>query len=90
MRIRFAEVLSLHRSQPQGVSFDVGADGETISWQKWRFRCCFDVREGMVLRNVTYDGRPVFYRMALSEMMVPYGASGRQPGFPTAMQGRSC
>ncbi|GJN94178.1 hypothetical protein Rhopal_007252-T1 [Rhodotorula paludigena] len=63
----------LHISQPQGVSFDVGADGETISWQKWRFRCCFDVREGMVLRNVTYDGRPVFYRMALSEMMVPYG-----------------
>lgn len=27
----------------------------------------------MILRNVVYDGRPLFYRMALSEMTVPYG-----------------
>ncbi|KAL8277071.1 hypothetical protein RQP46_010499 [Phenoliferia psychrophenolica] len=63
----------LHISQPEGVSFTVGSDGETIKWQKWSFRVTFDVREGMVLRNVVYDGRPLFYRMALSEMTVPYG-----------------
>ncbi|KAK4702051.1 hypothetical protein P7C70_g4176, partial [Phenoliferia sp. Uapishka_3] len=63
----------LHISQPEGVSFTVGLDGETIKWQKWSFRVTFDVREGMVLRNVVYDGRPLFYRMALSEMTVPYG-----------------
>lgn len=27
----------------------------------------------MILRNVKYDGRPIFYRVALSEMTVPYG-----------------
>ncbi|POY74648.1 putative Primary-amine oxidase [Rhodotorula taiwanensis] len=63
----------LHISQPEGVSFRIAPDGETITWQKWSFRCCFDVREGMILRNVCYDGRPLFYRMALSEMTVPYG-----------------
>lgn len=64
----------LHIVQPEGVSFTIADDGETINWQKWSFKCCFDVREGMILRNVCYDGRPVFYRMALSEMTVPYGA----------------
>ncbi|BGP32212.1 hypothetical protein JCM10296v2_003992 [Rhodotorula toruloides] len=63
----------LHIVQPEGVSFTIADDGETIHWQKWSFKCCFDVREGMILRNVCYDGRPVFYRMALSEMTVPYG-----------------
>jgi primary-amine oxidase len=27
----------------------------------------------MVLHDVTFDGRPVFYRLSLSEMFVPYG-----------------
>ncbi|KAM0756094.1 primary amine oxidase [Meredithblackwellia eburnea MCA 4105] len=63
----------LHISQPEGVSFRIGADGESYYWQKWSFRVCFDVREGIILRNVVYDGRPVFYRIALSEMTVPYG-----------------
>ncbi|CAG8947675.1 unnamed protein product [Penicillium salamii] len=57
--------------QPQGPSFHI--DGQLVSWQKWRFRVGFNVREGMVLYNVTYDGRNVFYRLALSEMTVPYG-----------------
>ncbi|ORY81288.1 primary amine oxidase [Leucosporidium creatinivorum] len=63
----------LHISQPEGVSFTIADDGETVKWQKWEFRVCFDVREGMILRNVKYDGRPIFYRLALSEMTVPYG-----------------
>lgn len=60
-------------TQPEGVSFTFEDDGETVNWQKWRFRVSFDVREGIILRNVTYDGRVLFYRMALSEMTVPYG-----------------
>lgn len=39
----------------------------------------FDLREGMILRNVKYDGRPIFYRFATSEMTVPYG-DPRSPG----------
>ncbi|CAG7917674.1 unnamed protein product [Penicillium olsonii] len=57
--------------QPQGPSFNV--EGQLVEWQKWRFRVGFNVREGMVLYNVTYDRRNVFYRLALSEMTVPYG-----------------
>lgn len=57
--------------QPEGASFNV--DGQEVSWQKWKFRVGFNYREGMVLYNVTHDGRNVFYRLALSEMTVPYG-----------------
>lgn len=57
--------------QPEGPSFAL--DGNVVSWQKWRFRVGFNNREGLVLYNVTYDGRNVLYRMAVSEMTVPYG-----------------
>ena len=57
--------------QPEGPSFNL--DGHLVEWQKWKFRVGFNAREGMVLYNVTYDGRNVFYRLALSEMTVPYG-----------------
>lgn len=59
-------------SQPEGVSFRVSED-EVVEWQKWRFHLDFNWREGVVLRDVTYDGRPVFYRLSLAEMTVPYG-----------------
>ncbi|KAF4468704.1 primary-amine oxidase [Fusarium albosuccineum] len=57
--------------QPQGASFNV--DGQLVEWQKWRFRVGFNYREGLVLYNVTYHKRNVFYRLSLSEMTVPYG-----------------
>lgn len=61
-------------SQPEGVSFKV--NGNEIDWQKWNLRISFNYREGLVLHNVSYqDGderRPLFYRMSLSEMVVPY------------------
>ena len=63
-------------SQPQGVSFKV--HGELVEWQKWSFRLTFNYREGVVLRDVRYDGRPTFYRLALAEMTVPY-ADPRSP-----------
>ncbi|EFX05222.1 copper amine oxidase [Grosmannia clavigera kw1407] len=58
--------------QPCGPSFDVSAD-RIVRWQKWEMRVGFNYREGVVLRDVRYDGRPLFYRISLSEMCVPYG-----------------
>ncbi|KZF19168.1 hypothetical protein L228DRAFT_215185 [Xylona heveae TC161] len=57
--------------QPQGASFNI--DGHLITWQKWRLRLGFNWREGMVLHDVTYDGRELFHRLSLSELFVPYG-----------------
>jgi primary-amine oxidase len=57
--------------QPEGPSFSV-QDENMVSWQKWRFRVRSTYREGLVLQNVTYDGRNVLYRLAVSEMSVPY------------------
>ncbi|CEI61777.1 Copper amine oxidase 1 [Fusarium venenatum] len=62
--------------QPEGPSFSVTPVGETgniVSWQKWNFFVGFNQREGMVLYNVKYDNRPLFYRLSLSDMSVPYG-----------------
>ncbi|KAL4905593.1 hypothetical protein BDW74DRAFT_185119 [Aspergillus multicolor] len=58
-------------SQPQGPSFTV--TGNEVYWQKWRFRVGFNSREGLVIHNITYDNRSVFYRLSMSEMTVPYG-----------------
>ncbi|KAA8642015.1 uncharacterized protein ATNIH1004_010955 [Aspergillus tanneri] len=57
--------------QPEGPSFKV--QDNLVSWQKWRFRVGFNSREGLVIHNLTYDGRNVFYRLSVSEMTVPYG-----------------
>lgn len=62
----------LHVVQPEGPSFTV-TDENCVSWQKWRFRVGFNYREGMVVHDLRYDGRPVFYRLSVSEMTVPYG-----------------
>ncbi|KAI7859415.1 copper amine oxidase [Circinella umbellata] len=60
--------------QPQGVSFTV--KGNEVDWQKWNMRVSMNYREGLVIHNVSYqDGdekRPLFYRIAMSEMVVPY------------------
>ncbi|KAL2822708.1 copper amine oxidase [Aspergillus cavernicola] len=57
--------------QPQGPSFNV--QGNKIYWQKWCFRVGFNSREGLVIHDLNYDGRSVFYRLSVSEMTVPYG-----------------
>lgn len=58
--------------QRDGPSY-ITADN-LVTWQKWRFRVGFNSREGMILYNVTYDGRIVFHRLALSGITVPYGS----------------
>lgn len=66
----------LHVVQPEGVSFKM--DGHVLEWQKWKMHISFHHREGVALSTVTYndDGviRPVFYRLSLAEMLVPYAA----------------
>ncbi|KAH8895610.1 putative copper amine oxidase [Thozetella sp. PMI_491] len=66
-----ADLKPLTVHQPLGASFTV--DGHLVQWQKWRFRVGFNWREGMVIHDVTYDGRELFHRLSLSEMFVPYG-----------------
>lgn len=62
-------------TQPEGPSFEV--DGHNIKWQKWDIRFGYTPREGLVLHTVSYEDkgkkRPILYRAALSEMVVPYG-----------------
>jgi primary-amine oxidase len=54
--------------QPDGPSFTV-SDGSLVEWQKWRFRVSFTAREGVVIHDVQYDNRSVFYRLSISEMV---------------------
>ncbi|KAH7150663.1 copper amine oxidase-like protein [Fusarium sp. MPI-SDFR-AT-0072] len=71
-----ADLKPLNVIQPEGASFTIAEDFESshlVQWQKWRFRVGFNGREGMVLYDVRYDGRPLFYRMSLSDMNIPYG-----------------
>lgn len=64
-------------TQPEGVSFTV--DNRVIKWQNWSIHVGFNYREGIVLNNITFydkfEGkeRPLFYRLSLAEMVVPYG-----------------
>jgi primary-amine oxidase len=58
-------------TQPDGPSFTV--DGHAVSWQRWQLRIGFTPREGLVLHQVGYAGRPIMYRASLAEMYVPYG-----------------
>ncbi|KUI59977.1 Copper amine oxidase 1 [Cytospora mali] len=69
--------------QPEGASFAVSSFsedglGKVIKWQKWEFKVGFNQREGMVLYDVHYDSRPLFYRLSLSDMAIPY-ADPRHP-----------
>ncbi|KAI0824402.1 peroxisomal copper amine oxidase [Trametes gibbosa] len=70
------DVKPLHVVQPEGVSFKM--DGHVLEWQKWKMHIAFHHREGIALSTITYDDdgtvRPIFYRLSLSEMVVPYAA----------------
>jgi primary-amine oxidase len=65
-------------TQPDGASFTV--DGEHVTWANWKLRIGFDMREGLVLHQVSFADqgvdRPVMYRGSISEMVVPYGDPG--------------
>ncbi len=57
--------------QPEGPSFRV--TGSLVEWEKWSMRVGFDAREGLVLHDVRFEGRPVLTRASIPEMVVPYG-----------------
>ncbi|KAK6342135.1 hypothetical protein TWF730_001613 [Orbilia blumenaviensis] len=69
------DVKPLHVVQPQGVSFSM--EGREISWQNFKFHIGFNYKEGIVLNNITFNDkgneRPIFWRLSLVEMVVPYG-----------------
>ncbi len=58
--------------QPDGASFTM--DGQQLSWHDWTLNIGFNAREGLTLHDIKVKGRPVVYRMSLSEMVVPYGS----------------
>ncbi|KAI7370811.1 putative copper amine oxidase [Hortaea werneckii] len=60
-----------HVLQPDGPSYHI--NGQQIEWEKWQLRVGFNYREGLTLHDISYDGRSLFYRIALAEMFVPYG-----------------
>ncbi|KFZ03572.1 hypothetical protein V502_10836 [Pseudogymnoascus sp. VKM F-4520 (FW-2644)] len=66
------DVKPLHIVQPEGPSFRVENENKNF-WQKWSFRLGFNYREGLTLHDIRYDQRPIFYRLSMSEMTVPYG-----------------
>ena len=69
------DIKPIEITQPEGPSFVV--NGNEVKWQKWQLRVGYTPREGLVLHTIGYeDGgqvRPIIYRAALSEMVVPYG-----------------
>lgn len=76
-----SDIKPLNVVQPEGASFQVSnfaEQGHSISWQKWDFKVGFNTREGMVIYDVHYAGRPLFYRLSLSDMNIPY-ADPRHP-----------
>ena len=72
--------------QAEGPSFTV--EGNLLRWQRWSMRVSFDAVEGLVLHQVGYEDRgrlrPVLYRAAVSEMVVPYGDPGPVHGWKNA------
>ena len=57
--------------QPEGPSFEL--DGHELRWQGWHVHAALHPIDGLVLSDVTYAGRSILHRAALSEMVVPYG-----------------
>ena len=63
--------------QPDGPSFRI--DGHELTWGRWRMRLQLHPVEGLVFHTVGFQDpetgvlRPILYRAALSEMVVPYG-----------------
>ncbi|CAB83008.1 Amine oxidase [Schizosaccharomyces pombe] len=72
---KMREVKPISVTQPEGVNFRM--KGRYIEWQNFRMHIGFNYREGIVLSDISYNDnghiRPLFYRMSIAEMVVPYG-----------------
>ena len=60
-------------TQPDGPGFEV--KGNLISWEGWQVRVAVNPDEGPVLHQLSLDGRSILHRVALSDMVVPYGTA---------------
>jgi primary-amine oxidase len=60
-----------------GRSFKI--DGHVVDWGPWRFRFGFNLREGLVLYQLSFEDhgrrRPIVYRASLSEVISRYADS---------------
>ncbi|CAL8074395.1 unnamed protein product [Orchesella dallaii] len=69
------DVKPIYFNQPDGPGFQL--KGNEITWQKFNMRVGFNGREGLVIHHVSYNDsgvkRPLFYRMSLASLFVPYG-----------------
>lgn len=70
-----AHMKPLNVVQPEGTSFTM--DGHAIAWDKWTLMIGFSPRDGIILHDIRYDGRPIVRRAALAELVVPYGSPER-------------
>jgi primary-amine oxidase len=68
-----SDLKPLNITQPEGTSFQV--TGNKITWQGFEVRASVHPVNGLVLHELSLQNRPVLYRAALSEMVVPYGDS---------------
>ncbi|KAN0063373.1 peroxisomal copper amine oxidase [Thecaphora frezii] len=84
-----SDLKPIHVTQPQGVSF--ARTGNVLEWSNFKVHVGFHPREGIVLSTLSYkdadrpgaslaqpEERPLFYRISLAEMVVPYG----EPAWP--------
>lgn len=67
------DLKDLEITQPDGASFET--DGYRVRWQGYEFRVGIHPVNGLVLHQLSLRDRPILYRAALSEMVVPYGDS---------------
>ena len=67
------DLKELEITQPDGPSFEV--DGYRVKWQGYEFSVSMHPVHGLVLHQLSLQQRPLLYRAALSEMIVPYGDS---------------
>ncbi|MDG1232204.1 MAG: primary-amine oxidase [Pseudomonadales bacterium] len=65
------DLKQLDITQPEGASFTT--EGYRVKWQGYDLRVSIHPVHGLVLHQMSLKGRPVLYRAALSEMIVPYG-----------------
>ncbi|MEM7337425.1 MAG: primary-amine oxidase [Actinomycetota bacterium] len=77
---------ALDITQPDGPGFTV--DGHLLTWERWSMRVSVHPVEGLVLHQITWhdddEDRPILYRAALGDMVVPYGTTMTNHWFKNA------
>ena len=66
-------------SGPAKPETTLGIKGRDVSWEGWQFRWSIHPRNGLVLENVSFDGRSVLKYAGLAEIFVPYNRGLPRP-----------